>query len=203
MKITPNDIANYFILLSDGSDLTNLKIQKLIYYAYGIYLARHNKHLFKESIEAWQYGPVIPSLYHEFKQYKKQPVPLSKDFDANKFDDDLRKFLQEIYLKYGEYDAKELCELSHEHSTPWYVVYNDNTNDPLINDSLINVYFTELEKLLSQKTIDQIKAAKILAQDTSLVETMYVLSHPKDAQNLKDAMNTPPEEAVEIEWMHD
>lgn len=50
------DVANYFLLLNYGNDLTNLKIQKLVYYAYGLHLARYNKRLFKEHIEAWDYG---------------------------------------------------------------------------------------------------------------------------------------------------
>lgn len=203
MKVTAKDITDYFILLSDGADLTNLKAQKLVYYAYGLYLARYNKRLFQTPIEAWEYGPVVSDLYQQLKQYKDNPIPLSPSFDASKIDEEMKKFLKEVYLMYGDYTAERLCFLSHAKATPWDVVYHDGTNNNLINDSLMHVYFSELDLLLSQKKIDQIKAAKILSQDSSLAETMYILSHPEDAKNLNEAMKSSIADAVEIDWIND
>jgi uncharacterized phage-associated protein len=203
MKLTVRDVANYFILLSDGGDLTNLKAQKLVYYAYGLYLARYNKRLFEEPIEAWAYGPVVPDLYHNFKQYKEQPIPLPSSFNVNAIPEETRKFLQNVYVEYGEYKAKDLCDLSHIKHAPWDVVFNDDTKNYSINDSLLRVYFTELELLLAQKKISQKKAAEILAKDASLAETMYILSNPHNAKKLNDAINSSPDDAVEIDWKND
>ncbi len=72
------DVANYFLSLvneDQGEGITNMKMQKLVYYAQGFSLAMLNKPLFEEPIEAWQYGPVVPTLYHAFKKYGNVPLP--------------------------------------------------------------------------------------------------------------------------------
>ena len=61
---TVDQIANYFLSLSDpeiGDGISNLKLQKLCYYAQGFYLAQHDTPLFEDTIEAWQHGPVSVS----------------------------------------------------------------------------------------------------------------------------------------------
>ncbi len=64
------DVAQYFLAKADedaGDLMSNLKLQKLMYYAQGFSLALCNKPLFPERIEAWIHGPVISALYHEYK----------------------------------------------------------------------------------------------------------------------------------------
>ena len=64
------DIANFFIDLSNSLEeelMTNLKVNKLVYLAQAWSLVRLGKPLFCENIQAWQYGPVIPSVYNTFK----------------------------------------------------------------------------------------------------------------------------------------
>ena len=65
--LTCYDIAKYFLAQADeeiGDLISNLKLQKLVYYAQGFYLALHDEALFPEDIEAWTHGPVVPVLYH-------------------------------------------------------------------------------------------------------------------------------------------
>src|SRR5256885_15287234 len=64
-------IANYFIQrgIDSNKSVTPMKLQKLIYFAHGWYWAIKNEPLIDESVEAWKYGPVIPSVYHAFKHY--------------------------------------------------------------------------------------------------------------------------------------
>ena len=65
-----SSIANYFIS-NKNLDVDNLKLNKLVYISYGFALAcfKEELELFKEPIQAWRLGPVIPSIYHEFKRY--------------------------------------------------------------------------------------------------------------------------------------
>ena len=65
--------ANWFI--QSLPSLTPLKLQKLIYYAHGWHLAIRNAPLIDEVIEAWEYGPVVPNVYHEFKKFGNRPIP--------------------------------------------------------------------------------------------------------------------------------
>ncbi|MEK0309052.1 Panacea domain-containing protein [Candidatus Phytoplasma citri] len=71
-KITIFDVANY-IIKTNKSKITNMKLQKLVYYTYAKYLVENNQPIFKEPIEAWLHGPVFPHLYNEFKHYTYNP----------------------------------------------------------------------------------------------------------------------------------
>ena len=65
-------IANYF--LDKSIDLTPMKIIKLVYIAHGWHLAITDKPLIEDYVQAWEFGPVIPDLYHEFKKYGNTPI---------------------------------------------------------------------------------------------------------------------------------
>lgn len=113
--------ANYF-LAQQGDDagdaISNLKLQKLLYYAQGFYLAMFNKELFKEDFEAWEHGPVIPALYRMYKKYGAKALPVPDDFDLDSYTAEERSFLNEVYDSFGQYSAWALRELSHQ-TTPW------------------------------------------------------------------------------------
>ena len=80
MPFSADAIANYFIDRAKECDaqavppLTPMKVQKLVYYANGWHLAIKDEPLINEPIEAWRFGPVIHSLYREFKGFGEQPV---------------------------------------------------------------------------------------------------------------------------------
>ena len=69
-------VANEFLNLAkeEKNLICNLKLIKLMYVAQGLSLSLLDKELFPEPIEAWRYGPVIPSIYHEFKHFGKDPI---------------------------------------------------------------------------------------------------------------------------------
>ena len=70
------DIADYFVRLANetGDYISNLKLQKLVYYAQAWYLAISDEALFEEDFEAWVHGPVIPELYQEYKSFGWRPI---------------------------------------------------------------------------------------------------------------------------------
>ncbi len=139
MPYDPKAIANYFLSIADhkGQELTPLKLIKLVYIAHGWYLGITGKPLINEHPEAWEYGPVIPSLYHEFKifgngairkratefvskeggewslQEKEVPPPNSKT-DASICD-----FLDRVWEQYSGYTGSQLSSLTHQPNTPW------------------------------------------------------------------------------------
>lgn len=73
---TYNDIADYFIAVSNSTHdlITNLRLQKLVYYAQAWHLAIYQEPLFSEDFQAWVHGPVIPQLYTQYKEYKWNPI---------------------------------------------------------------------------------------------------------------------------------
>ena len=103
-----NQIANYFLSLTDeevGDVMTNLNLQKLLYYAQGFHLAIHERPLFSEPIEAWMHGPVVPETYHLYSQHGAMPIPYPEDFEPSAIDEDTRELLDEVYDVYGQFSA--------------------------------------------------------------------------------------------------
>lgn len=115
------DIAKCFLYLDDtneGDGISNLKLQKLVYYAQGFYSAIFGKPLFDKNISAWAHGPVVPDLYHEYKKYGSNPIPISSDFDKNTLTQDEFELVEEVFEVFGQYSAWKLRNMTHEES-PW------------------------------------------------------------------------------------
>jgi uncharacterized phage-associated protein len=115
------DVADYFLALVDeeeGDSISNLKLQKLVYYAQGFHLAMYDKPLFAEKIEAWDHGPVVPELYQKYKSYGAGNIEIPAELDLSRYPDDVKELLNEVWCMYGQYSAWKLRELTHE-DTPW------------------------------------------------------------------------------------
>ncbi|WP_113651985.1 Panacea domain-containing protein [Pedobacter namyangjuensis] len=115
------DVANGFINLTEpekGDLISNLKVQKLLYYAQGFHIAMYGKVFFEEDIQAWQYGPVVPEVYHEFKACGSGPIPLKEDFSFENFSEEQLELLSEINTVYGQFSALKLMDMTHNEA-PW------------------------------------------------------------------------------------
>ena len=115
---TADEVADYFLHFcrQHGDVLTNLKLQKLVYYAQAWHLALKQKPLFPESIEAWVHGPVVPPLYGRFKQFGWNPITLEPD--CPNFTNGTGKHLEEVFSVYGHYSAWDLERMTHQED-PW------------------------------------------------------------------------------------
>ncbi|RPA62155.1 DUF4065 domain-containing protein [Gordonia oryzae] len=115
------DIAKWFVAWADPEDaLTNMKLQKLLYYAQGHHLGSNGKPLFSDSLQAWSHGPVVPAVYHEFKRFGAAPIELddSDDFTWDRIDDDTSFYLGQVWNTYGGFTAARLRNMTHEEA-PW------------------------------------------------------------------------------------
>ena len=112
---TAHDIANYFLFKAAKEEelLSNLKLQKLVYYAQGIHLAHYGTPIFRDIIKAWAYGPVVPTLYRVYKQYGAGGVPADESFNPKNIDKDMREFLDEVYKAFGQFSATRLMDFTH------------------------------------------------------------------------------------------
>lgn len=140
-------IADYFLALfnndEDGELISNLKLQKLVYYAQVFYLKKNNEPLFDSNIEAWAYGYVIPDLYQELKQYGSGAVPPPEDFDYSIYTNEVQEILDEVYLKYGQYSAWKLSQITH--NEPLWKEYKDGKNSCIIPIEEIKKYIQSQE----------------------------------------------------------
>lgn len=128
-----DQIASYLLTRTgaEDNDISNLKLQKLCYYAQGLITAmRGGERLFREEISAWDHGPVIPSLYHKYKANGSHPIPVVSDFDVEQIDAQDRQVLDDILEYYGQYSAWRLRNMTHEEK-PWIDAYNGNKHIPL------------------------------------------------------------------------
>jgi uncharacterized phage-associated protein len=136
-------VAEFFLQLSEpevGDILSNLKVQKLVYYAQGFHLAMYDKPLFDEQIVAWEHGPVVESLYHEFKAYGSNPIPQPENFDVEVFSAEQIELLKEIYQVYGQFSAWKLRNMTHSEK-PWLAT---GRNQVIENDILSEYFKTQL-----------------------------------------------------------
>jgi len=111
---TAHEIAQNIIALS-GEQLTNLKLQKLLYYAQAWNLVFTDQRLFHEDIEAWVHGPVVPAVFREFKCYQWNPID---ERGVKPTDEHTASLLSEVIRVYGKFTATQLERLTHQ-EPPW------------------------------------------------------------------------------------
>lgn len=116
-----NYIAKCLIHLASlhpENDITNMKIQKLLYYAQGTHLALTGERLFPQEIEKWQYGPVVSDVYHNLKEFGSSVIELPKPVSLEDLSESEMKTLNMVYEYFGQFSAIRLMNLTHN-ETPW------------------------------------------------------------------------------------
>lgn len=109
--LTCFDVAAYFLAKAEaaGDAMTNLRLQKLVYYAQGFALAILGRPLFGEALMAWQSGPVVPELYFKHEPHGAKRLPAPKDWDVEKLNDDEQALLDDVYAACGQFAAWKLA----------------------------------------------------------------------------------------------
>ena len=148
MTTTVFNVANHILKHDRRFDL--LQLIKLCYLSYGWYLAYHDDLLFREKIEAWRYGPVIPELYYALKHIGK-PLPTKcleslVDEGDPEFSNDMKKLVSAVIDYYGQYKGVELSALTHKRGSPWHKTYKgEKYLGVLISRDVIKAHFDELK----------------------------------------------------------
>jgi uncharacterized phage-associated protein len=145
---TASILAKYLIAScsGNGKTITNLKLQKLLYYAQAWQLALHNKALFNDRIEAWVHGPVVPTVFREYRDFKWDPLPV--DQSRPEPNNEVRSHIAEVLAAYGKFDATQLEQLTHSED-PWKEARKGipgdmaSTNE-ISKESMLNYYRARL-----------------------------------------------------------
>ncbi|NEQ36315.1 MAG: DUF4065 domain-containing protein [Okeania sp. SIO3I5] len=120
--INPLEIAKYFIMRAyeDGREaqITNMKIQKLLYYSQCLYLALNDEPLFAEEIQAWRYGPVCSPAYKFYSKFEAEQLPIPNQESIANIPSEIKEVLEETWQYFGEYHAYYLSNLTHL-EFPW------------------------------------------------------------------------------------
>jgi len=134
------NVARYFLYLdsaNNGDGISNLKLQKLAYYAQGFYSAIYDKSLFQEEISAWTHGPVVEDLYHQYKQHGSSLIQPIDEFDTSVLSHNELELIEEVYEVFGQYSAWKLRNMTHE-ERPWL---EHESNAEVIPKEVISEYF--------------------------------------------------------------
>jgi len=156
-------LANFFIdkAKSEQITLTNLKLQKLMFIGFGWVYALTEKDLTDgEGFQAWQHGPVLPSIYHQMKRYGDKPISESAtdyDSDENKVyipvirTSDTKNILSKVWDIYKSFSAWSLRDLTHEENTPWDKAYSHSRSfSPIDNSEIKDYYLSYIKQLLAK-----------------------------------------------------
>ncbi|MDO7884269.1 Panacea domain-containing protein [Hymenobacter cheonanensis] len=141
--MTARDVAEYLLRLSDeeANDITNLKLQKLVYYVQGFSLAAYDEKLFDEPIQAWRYGPVVADLYHYYKDNGSQVIFPDPSYEFTQdFTPEQEELMKEVNNIYGQYSGVKLMHLTHE-ERPWMEAQEKGAS--IINTQTMQDYFKE------------------------------------------------------------
>lgn len=146
---TAMDIANYLLVKASKSEgeaanISNLKLQKLLYYVQGFHTVLLERPAFEDRMEAWLHGPVLPSIYREFRHYGNEQIPAPSLEEAQKVDEETAELIDEVFQVYAKHSAWHLRNLTHEEK-PWLDNYNESGSQEITQDDLVNFFPTLLE----------------------------------------------------------
>ena len=152
-------IADYFIACTGGG-LTPLQVIKLTYIAHGYSLALLDEALIGEDVEAWKYGPVVPSVYHAAKKYGGRKItellysgiPTSDEegmkgaigFISGRMSDGQKAVLDGVLGVYGKFTGFELTDRTHVQGSPWKRFYRPHPYGQKIPNDVIKSYYRKI-----------------------------------------------------------
>ncbi|MBQ9292077.1 MAG: DUF4065 domain-containing protein [Campylobacter sp.] len=128
------DLAKYVILISyqTGYPVSNLQLQKILYFANMFYIKKNNKSLIEEHFQAWQFGPVVENVYREYFSNGSNPIYPTTDLlaDANFKDGIEKQFknpieMKRLILNLAQMNAWELVRISHLNDGAWKKTFDE------------------------------------------------------------------------------
>lgn len=160
------DIANFTLEFAElrGIPITNLALQKLLYFVHGWFYSIYDIPLIRNKFEAWQYGPVQRVIYDQFKGFKDAPIrdvratyiePTTGDsvYREPQIDAEHAAVICSVLERYSKYTAGQLVRESHVEDSPWEYVWQQAEEaiypGMKIPDALIQDHFKRLPSILS------------------------------------------------------
>ena len=156
---TASDVAKYVVYSywKQGRVITNLKLQKILYYIQGYSFKRCNEAAYLEDIYRWPYGPVVPDVYYEYNHFRAEPIAEPSDATMLAALKNLRKkdailsVIDDVVRFSYAHTAADLVEKTHN-ETPWVTTKDAEIITPM----LIAAYFSTHDPLgIERKEYDE------------------------------------------------
>lgn len=134
MRATPTVLCNNILLrsMNDRERISPMKLQKLMYFVCRDYAKKYHLSPITESFEVWQYGPVLPSVYFEFKAFGANPITeFARDALGNAYivsekdNPELAEVIDAVWCKYRSKTGIELSRITHRAQSGWYRAYSE------------------------------------------------------------------------------
>lgn len=126
-------VANYIIAnYGNKTEITNLRLNKLVYFAQAVSLKQYGVPLFADEIQAWDCGPVEPAVYHAFQHYGKSVIRHPEG--SYETSAQLREIVQQVMRTYGALTSFDLVRITHREGSAWKSVYVPNANSVITLD---------------------------------------------------------------------
>ncbi|MBX3077740.1 MAG: DUF4065 domain-containing protein [Cryobacterium sp.] len=173
-------LAKWFIAqvgTDPEQDLSNLKLQKLLYLAQSLFIHERGTPLAKEGFQAWEHGPVVSVLYKECKMYGDGPIRMGLVDDGpwTRLEDDVIDALERTWEGFGGYSALKLREITHQVG-PWRNTYRPGVRNLVIPNESIGEAWAEFSKLTERRVRsgaeDELKSA--LGHFESLLQNLPI-----------------------------
>lgn len=129
-------------------DISNLKLQKLCYYAQGLMSAMRGVPLFEEKIFAWDHGPIVKDLYYDYKNHGSNPIPL-EGLETVILDPHDEAVLDDILAHYRHYSALGLRDMTHEED-PWKDAYAHNQGEITV-EKMVEHFLPQIDEAYVEK----------------------------------------------------
>ena len=136
-------VAEQLLWLRRDVLTTPMHVLKLAYISHGWMLGLTDDVLLYEPVEAWRYGPVVPSIYHRYKSFGGQAIdltPVDRSADLDKMQ---RSVVEAVDDVYRDFSAIELSGLTHKKDTPWHKTVRQHGVGAIIRNSVISDYYKE------------------------------------------------------------
>lgn len=155
MTYSTNKIAKFFIEKANSQKvetfdwiivewITNLKLQKIMYFAHAYFLVKTSKPLVDENFQAWNLWPVLKSLYMELKKFGNNPINNDAiEENIHDIDPETLAIINSVWDDMGKYSAFELVRMSHDH-WPWIDFFKEWVNDIEIPNEIIKEQFSKI-----------------------------------------------------------
>lgn len=144
---------------ADTAEISNLKLQKLLYYCQAYSLALTGQPLFDEEIEAWSYGPVVPSIYQEYKRYGNSNMPVRDIKSCAGIGNETAEGIARLVKRQkGIYTGFALIRQTHG-ETPWREAIQVHQNAPISNQSMLDYFADKVCEELPKDEEDRLWAS--------------------------------------------
>jgi len=146
MGITASKVAKYIVIEFQEAEtyITNMKLQKLLYYVQGWHLGIHNTSAFIGEFEAWVHGPVEYTVYQEYQDYKGGSI--DRYIEKPSLNEEMVKHIDQVLECYGSENAFGLEKLTHK-EWPWIEAREDfhphERSRNRISEETMREYFSE------------------------------------------------------------